>query len=93
MVGEIDHSRKFPAVFRPSVAKVVYSKVEAFLKHLLDKQGTYLLVGCLLTRVPTSIDPDSFVPALWLCLVVTTGLKCYHVGSLLLLKVVVVLVG
>ena len=30
-VGELNHSRKFPAAFRPSVTKVVHSRVEKFL--------------------------------------------------------------
>ena len=39
IVGEINHSRKFSAAFRPSVAKVVHSKVEKFLKTPLRQTG------------------------------------------------------
>ena len=41
VVGELNHSRKFPAAFRPSVAKVVHSKVKKFLPTPL-KQTRHL---------------------------------------------------
>ena len=39
VVGELNHSRKFPAAFRPSVTKVVHNKVEQFLHTPLKQTG------------------------------------------------------
>ena len=39
IVGELNHSRKFPASFRPSVTKVIHKKVESFLKTPLVQTG------------------------------------------------------
>ena len=39
VVGEVNHSRKFPAALRPSVTKVVHSKVSKFLKTPLKQTG------------------------------------------------------
>ena len=39
IVGELNHSRKFPASFRPSVTKVIHKKVESFLKSPLVQTG------------------------------------------------------
>ena len=42
IVGEFNHSRKFPAAFRQAVAKVVHSKVKHFPKLPTSKQVTFL---------------------------------------------------
>ena len=50
-VGELNHSRKFPAAFRPSVSKVVHSRVEKFLGTPLRQTGH--LPPCAVSAIPT----------------------------------------
>jgi hypothetical protein len=39
VVGDLNHSRKFPAAFRLAVAKIVYSKMKKFLQTPLKQTG------------------------------------------------------
>ena len=39
VVGELNHSRKFPAAFRPFVTKVVHDKVQKYLNTPLKQTG------------------------------------------------------